>query len=106
MVLRKVNANDETPAAAPRVRGSWAGNTHDHIVTGGTVYHDTGSKGYSASGKRVFKDCYRAEIMIGRKRYRYRSKERQNCVDWLNAVRQGRISPSDNKAGWRDLLKE
>ena len=80
--------------------------SQDRIVTGGTVYHDTGSKGYSKSGKRVFKDCYRAEIMIGRQRYRYRSKERQNCVDWLNAVRQGLIKPSDNKADWRDLLKE
>lgn len=106
MVLRKLNVSDEPQSTAQRTCASWAGNTQDHIVTGGTVYHDTGSKGYSKSGKRVFKDCYRAEIMIGRQRYRYRSKERQNCVDWLEAVRQGKIKPTDNKSDWRDLLKE
>ena len=106
MVLRKLNVSDEPQSTAQRPRVSWAGNPQDPIVTGGTVYHDTGSKGYSKSGKRVFKDCYRAEIMIGRQRYRYRSKERQNCVDWLEAVRQGRIKPTDNKSDWRGLLKE
>ena len=106
MVLRKLNVSDETPSTVPHPRFRWTGNTQDHIVTGGTVYHDTGSKGYSKSGKRVFKNCYRAEIMIGGKRYRYRSKERQNCIDWLNAVRQDKIKPGDNRSDWRDVLKE
>ena len=49
----------------------WTGNTEDDIVTTGTIYHDTASKGYSKSGKRVFKDCYRAEITIsGQRRHR------------------------------------
>ena len=66
----------------------------------GTVYHDTASKGYSKTGKRVFKDCWRAEITIGGQRYRHRSKEREDCEAWLAAVKQGKIKPTDNKADW------
>ena len=66
----------------------------------GTIYHDTASKGYSASGKRVFKDCWRAEIMIAGERFRHRSKDREDCVAWLKAVKQGKIKPTDNKADW------
>lgn len=66
----------------------------------GTIYHDTGSKGYSASGKRVFKDCWRAEINIDGQRYRHRSKDREDCEQWLKAVKRGDIHPTDNKADW------
>ena len=66
----------------------------------GTIYHDDASKGYDASGKRVFKDCWRAEITIEGQRYRHRSKERDDCVAWLKAVKQGKIKPTDNKADW------
>jgi len=78
----------------------WTGNTEDDIVTTGTIYHDTASKGYNKSGKRVFKDCYRAEITISGQRYRHRSKDREDCVQWLKAVRTGKILPTDNKADW------
>jgi hypothetical protein len=77
----------------------WKGNTKDDIVTNGTVYHDTASKGVR-NGKRVFKDCWRAEIMIAGQRYRHRSKDRKNCEDWLQAVCDGKIKPTDNKADW------
>ena len=65
----------------------------------GTVYHDTASKGW-INGKRVFKDCWRAEITIAGQRYRHRSKEREDCEAWLAAVKQGKIKPTDNKADW------
>jgi len=78
----------------------WRGNTENDIVTDGTIYHDTASKGWSKSGKRVFKDCYRAEITISGQRYRHRSKDRKDCEDWLRAVTMGRIRPTDNKADW------
>lgn len=76
------------------------GNTENDIVTSGTIYHDTASKGYDASGKRVFKDCWRAEIMIAGQRYRHRSKDRDDCEAWLRAVKRGKIKPTDNKADW------
>ncbi len=65
----------------------------------GTIYYDNASKGWK-SGKRVFKDCWRAEIMIAGERFRHRSKEREDCVAWLKAVKQGKIKPTDNKADW------
>ena len=65
----------------------------------GTIYHDNASKGWK-NGKRVFKDCWRAEIMIAGQRFRHRSKEREDCVAWLRAVMQGKIKPTDNKADW------
>ena len=65
----------------------------------GTIYHDNASKGWK-NGKRVFKDCWRAEIMIAGQRFRHRSKEREDCVAWLRAVKQGKIKPTDNKADW------
>ena len=77
----------------------WTGNTEDGIVTTGTIYHDTSLKGYQ-NGKRVFKDCYRAEITISGQRYRHRSKDRKDCEEWLRAVKQGKIKPTDNKADW------
>lgn len=66
----------------------------------GTIYHDHSSKGYNASGKRVFKDCWRAEITIAGQRYRHRSQDREDCVTWLKMVKQGKIKPTDNKADW------
>ena len=65
----------------------------------GTIYYDNSSKGWK-NGKRVFKDCWRAEIVISGQRYRHRSAERDDCVQWLKAVKQGRIKPTDNKADW------
>ena len=90
----------ERPQSANlREHCGWKGNTEDDIVTNGTVYHDTASKGIR-NGKRVFKDCWRAEIMIAGQRYRHRSKDRKNCEDWLQAVCDGKIKPTDNKADW------
>ena len=66
----------------------------------GTIYYDGGSKGYSKSGQRIFHDCWRAEITIDGERYRHRSKDRKDCEDWLKAVKQGKIKPTDNKADW------
>ena len=65
----------------------------------GTIYYDNASKGWK-NGKRVFKDCWRAEIMIAGQRFRHRSKDREDCVAWLKAVKQGKIKPTDNKADW------
>ena len=65
----------------------------------GTIYYDNASKGYH-NGKRVFNDCWRAEIMIEGQRFRHRSKEREDCEAWLAAVKQGKIKPTDNKADW------
>ena len=74
-------------------------NTEDNIVTTGTIYHDTASKGWR-NGKRVFKDCWRAEITISGQRYHHRSKDRLDCEQWLEAVKEGKIRPTDNKADW------
>lgn len=75
-------------------------NTLDCIVTEGTIYHDQSLKGYTKSGKRIFKNCWRAEIMIDGERYRHRSSQRGDCEEWLKAVRSNRIKPTDNKADW------
>lgn len=91
---------EKSKSANLREYCGWTGNTEDDIVTTGTIYHDTASKGISKSGKRVFKDCYRAEITISGQRYRHRSKDREDCEQWLNAVRTGKIRPTDNKADW------
>jgi hypothetical protein len=90
----------KTPQSANlREYCGWKGNDEENIVTSGTIYHDCGSKGIK-NGKRVFKDCYRAEITISGQRYRHRSKDRKDCEDWLRAVKQGKIKPTDNKADW------
>ena len=65
----------------------------------GTIYHDTASKGWK-NGKRVFSDRWRADIMIHGVRYRYRAETRQECAEWLRAVTQKKIMPTDNKADW------
>ena len=65
----------------------------------GTIYHDSSSKGWQ-NGKRVFNDCWRADIMIHGVRYRYRADTRQECAEWLKAVTSKKIMPTDNKADW------
>ena len=65
----------------------------------GTIYHDTASKGWK-NGRRVFKDCWRAEITIDGERFRHRGQDRQDCEQWLKAIRRGDIHPTDNKADW------
>ena len=65
----------------------------------GTIYHDTGSKGWK-NGKRIFKDCWRAEITIDGERFRHRGADRQDCEQWLKAIKRGDIHPTDNKADW------
>lgn len=90
----------DTPKSADlRTYCGWRGNSEDDIVTGGTIYHDRSSKGIK-NGKRYFKDCYRAEITVDEKRYRHRGKTRYDCEQWLKAVQEGRIKPTDNKADW------
>lgn len=74
-------------------------NTIGHIVTTGSIYHDHSSKGWK-DGRRIFKDCWRAEITISGERYRHRAVERMDCEDWLKAVKRGQIKPNDNKADW------
>ncbi len=73
------NTND---SANLREYCGWHGNTEDNIVTSGTIYHDTASKGWK-NGKRIFRDCYRAEITISGQRYRHRAKDREDCEWWL-----------------------
>ena len=94
-----VKEQDKPQSSDLREYCGWRGNTEDCIVTDGTIYLDSGSKGWK-NGKRVFKDCYRAEITISGQRYRHRSKDRKDCEEWLKAVKQGKIRPTDNKADW------
>lgn len=65
----------------------------------GTIYYDTSLKGWK-NGKRVCKNCWRAEITIDGQRYRHRAQDRLDCEQWLKAVKQGKIKPTDNKADW------
>ena len=94
-----VTISDKPQSADLREYCGWQGNTEDSIVTDGTIYHDTGSKGWK-NGKRVFKDCWRAEITIDGERFRHRGQDRQDCEQWLKAIRRGDIHPTDNKADW------
>ena len=79
--------------------GGRPSNTMDDIRTDGTIYKDTSSKGIR-NGKRVFANRYIAEITIDGIRYRYRSRHKSLCTDWIKAVKMGRIKPTDNKADW------
>jgi len=72
----------------------------DNRKRAGTIEHDTSSKGYSRSGKRVFNDCWRAVIMVNGQRYRHRAETREECEEWLKAVKSKKILPTDNKADW------
>ena len=65
----------------------------------GSVYHDSSSGGWSGK-KRKIKNCWRAEIKVDGIRYRHRSSDRKDCEEWLKAVRQGKIKPTDTKADW------
>ena len=65
----------------------------------GTIGHDTASKGWK-NGKRVFKDCWQAVIMVNGQRYRHRGETREECREWLKAVCAKKILPTDNKADW------
>ena len=65
----------------------------------GTIYHDSSSKGWQ-NGKRVFNDCWRADIMIQGVRYRHRAETRQECAEWPRVVTSKKILPTDNKADW------
>lgn len=65
----------------------------------GTIYHDHSSNGIK-NGRRVFKNCWRAEITIDGQRYRHRGQDRMECEQWLKAIRRGDIHPTDNKADW------
>lgn len=70
------------------------------IKNDGTIYYDHSLKGYGKDGKRLFKDCWRAEIIIDGQRYRHRAVERCDCEEWIKAVRTKKIRPTDNKADW------
>ena len=65
----------------------------------GTIEHERSSKGWK-NGKRVFKDNWRAVIMVNGQRYRHRGGSREECSEWLRAVLQKKILPTDNKADW------
>ncbi len=65
----------------------------------GTIYHDESSGGWK-NGKRVMKNCWRAEITIDHVRYRHRSVDRADCEEWLRSVRLGKIKPTNNNADW------
>ena len=68
----------------------------------GTIYHDTASNGVK-NGKRLFKNCWRADITIDGQRYRHRGSDRKDCEEWLKAIKCGDIHPTDNKADWRRM---
>jgi hypothetical protein len=89
----------QQPKAPVRTHRGRKANTVGSILTDGTVEHDTSSKGWK-NGKRVFNDCWRAVVMVSGQRYRHRSKDRLDCEQWLEAVKNGRIRPTDNKADW------
>ena len=97
-----ITQKEQTKNTTLREYCGWKGNSEGDIVTSGTIYRDEASKG-KKNGKRVFKDCYRAEITICGQRYRHRAKDRKDCEEWLKAVCSGNIKPTDNKADWRRM---
>ena len=72
---------------------------NDSRIRTGTIEHERSSKGWQ-NGKRVFKDNWRAVIMVNGQRYRHRGGSREECSEWLRAVLQKKILPTDNKADW------
>ena len=66
----------------------------------GSIYYDCGSKGDIRGGMVRRKGCWRAEITINKIRYRHRSSSSEDCEQWLQALKQGKIKPTDNKADW------
>lgn len=96
----KLKAEKPKAASKPKAEPTSNDSPQGRRSSTGTIYHDNASKGYSASGKRVFHDCWRAEIVIAGQRFRHRSKDRDDCVAWLRAVTSKKIKPTDNKADW------
>ena len=72
---------------------------NDNRFRTGSIEHERSSKGWK-NGKRVFKDNWRAVIMVNGQRYRHRGGSREECSEWLRAVLQKKILPTDNKADW------
>lgn len=66
----------------------------------GTIYYDCGSKGDTRGGMIRRKGCWRAEITINKIRYRHRGSSSEDCEQWLEALKTGKIKPTDNKADW------
>lgn len=66
----------------------------------GSIYFDCGSKGDIRGGMVRRKGCWRAEITINKIRYRHRSSSSEDCEQWLEALKKGKIKPTDNKADW------
>lgn len=94
-----VKRNCKKENTEPRKYPGREPNTLDDIKTGGTIYWDNSLKDRAKGGPR-YHNCWRAEIFIDKQRYRYRSKSRLDCEEWLDAVCQKRIKPTDNKADW------
>ena len=65
----------------------------------GNIHRDYFSKG-RVNGKQVDFNCFRAEITIHGQTYHHREKFHDACIDWLNAVLEKRILPTDSKADW------
>lgn len=63
--------------------------------TPGSVYYDESSNGHGGNADR-----WVAEFQIGGVHFRYRSKDRLACEQWVKAVRMGRIKPWHNGADW------
>lgn len=70
----------------------------DTRVRRGTLEHETASNGWNGNSKG-HKNNYRAVIMVNGERYRHRGT-RTECREWLRAVCDKRILPTDNKADW------
>lgn len=58
-----------------------------------------GSRGHR-HGHRRDENRHEATIMVHGNIYRHRSPRREDCSDWLRAVLDKRILPTDNKADW------
>lgn len=65
----------------------------------GCVYPDTYSKGIK-NNHRTYHNRWVAEIQIGGVHFRHRSADKNDCEEWLKAVRMGRITPRDCGADW------
>ena len=74
----------------------WQADTRQRT---GTIEHERSSKGWR-NGKRVMKDNWRAVIMVNGQRYRHRGGTREECSEWLKAVLQKKILPTDTSADW------
>ena len=67
----------------------------------GCIYEEYHNKGCVRGRKRGTGYIrYVAEIVVAGKRFRHRSMDREKVEDWLNAVRSGRIKPTQKGADW------